>query len=293
MKINKITIGCANFGNTYGLNEKNLSKKKFWKIAKYAFNNKLFSFDTAYNYGNSQIFLGQIKDRISSRVHSKIKIDSKIPKNSTPFQIYEIILTMLSQLNINSLNIVYFHDAKNLLGKNGKKIFEQLQLMKNIKIINKIGVSVYSVTEINKIIQKYKIDSIQIPVNVLDKRFINRDLLKKLKRKKIEIIARSIFLKGLLTKRSQDLPNHFHKFKNVLNKFDYICSRENVSKVKYCLDFVAKNSSIDRFIIGVSSEKQLKEILNKYKKKRYYSKLRLPNIVSRQLLDPRNWKSSF
>ena len=41
---------------------------------------------------------------------------------------------------------MYFHDAKVLLKKNGKKIYNELALLKN-KLINKIGISVYSLKE--------------------------------------------------------------------------------------------------------------------------------------------------
>ena len=47
MKKNKLIIGCANVGNLYGVNEKEINSNKFNKIFKTAIKNKIFNFDTA------------------------------------------------------------------------------------------------------------------------------------------------------------------------------------------------------------------------------------------------------
>ena len=42
------------------------------------------------------------------------------------------------------------------------------------KIISKLGISVYEVREINKVLKLWKPDIIQMPVNIFDQRFIKK-----------------------------------------------------------------------------------------------------------------------
>ena len=50
----------------------------------------------------------------------------------------------------------------------------QLEKYKKKKIIKKIGVSVYSISDLRKVIKKYKIDTVLISLNVFDPRSIGR-----------------------------------------------------------------------------------------------------------------------
>ena len=57
-----------------------------------------------------------------------------------------------------------------------------------------IGVSFYNKNILLKTIKKFNLDFVQIPINIFDQRFIDKNMINKLK-KKIKIYARSIFLK--------------------------------------------------------------------------------------------------
>ena len=75
----------------------------------------------------------------------------------------------------------------------------------------------------------YKPDVIQLPFNVFDNRFQVTGKLKKLKRLKVEIHARSIFLQGLFFK---DVKN--------LSISGNTCS----STIKYCFIFASLNVEV-------------------------------------------------
>ena len=71
--------------------------------------------------------------------------------------------------------------------------------------IKKFGVSVYSIYELENILKIFTPDIVQFPVNVFNQSFFEENLLKKLKKKKIELHARSIFLQGLLLKKKKSI----------------------------------------------------------------------------------------
>jgi len=62
-----------------------------------------------------------------------------------------------------------------------------LKVLKNLKkkLIKKIGISIYDVEEIDKILKIFKPDIIQLPANIVDRMFLNENFLLKLKKKNI------------------------------------------------------------------------------------------------------------
>ena len=74
----------------------------------------------------------------------------------------------------NKLHAILLHSASDLLSKNSDEIFKILKRFKSSKIAKKIGVSSYDIKEVDKIIQKYKIDIVQIPLSILDQRICKK-----------------------------------------------------------------------------------------------------------------------
>lgn len=61
MRKNKLVLGTAQLGLDYGIANKigKPEKNKAFEIMKYAVENGINYFDTAYNYGNSEIIIGK------------------------------------------------------------------------------------------------------------------------------------------------------------------------------------------------------------------------------------------
>ena len=77
MKANKIILGCANLGQKYGIRDKSLKINEFKKIYKFALKKKIFYFDTAADYGNSEKLLGQIKSLGNKKIFFITKFQKK------------------------------------------------------------------------------------------------------------------------------------------------------------------------------------------------------------------------
>ena len=88
------------------------------------------------------------------------------------------------------------HNADDLLKSGADKLFKQLQILKQQGSISKIGVSIYTGSQLQKVIDRFSIDIVQLPFNILDNRLINSGILNKIYEKGIEIHARSVFLQG-------------------------------------------------------------------------------------------------
>ena len=130
INIKKYIIGCANFGQSYGLKEKNLNFKEFKKIFNLCVDKNILNFDTAADYGNSEHLLG----KIISKKKTQTKIITKLSKKKTfkniDNQIENQILKSIKRLGVKSLYAVHIHEPNMLLNKDKFKIYNSLSRLK-------------------------------------------------------------------------------------------------------------------------------------------------------------------
>ena len=179
------------------------------------------------------------------------------------------------------------HHVDDLRGKNGNILFSGLKIIKKQKKVKKIGVSIYSFDDLKWILKNYKIDIVQVPFNIFDQRLILNKWLKKLKKKKVEVHCRSVFLQGLIFK-SNSVPKRLKKIKKKIIEFHKWSKSNKISPIKAAIGFVLNYAKIDKLIIGVDNYKQLMEIINSLDNK----KLKIPKkfcIKEEKLINPSLW----
>ena len=282
----KLVIGSAQLGMNYGLfDNKKTSRKEFKKIEKLVLKSKINFIDTAVSYGHSENIIGNSKLK-NLHIITKIKIPNKKNIHIKKWVVEEISKSLI-KLKINRIYGVLIHDYRDLLGKYGKNYLLSLQELKRKKIIKKIGISVYDSQEIQKIWKFWKPDLIQVPFNPLDNRILDTGWVDILKKFKVKIFVRSIFLQGLLI--NENSSSRINKnYEILLNKFRNWCYKNNVSLLKACLHFVKQFKKIDYLVVGFNNYNQLKEIIDVFKKKQII----IPKKFSTNkinLIDPRKW----
>ncbi len=156
-----------------------------------------------------------------------------------------------------------------LIKKKVIKIKSVIDELKRKNLINRFGISIYSPLELKRIIRNIKPDVLQIPFNIFDKRFLEKKILSLIKKKKILLHSRSIFLQGLLLEDDISQFNfkkqHIKIFKEYINNL----RKKRLSNVEGCINFIRLNSKIfEKIIIGFDDEKQLNEIIRCFKKKK-------------------------
>ena len=280
----KLILGSANFGSYYGLNKNSLVKKKeIKKILKFCKNNGVGIIDTAFLYRNSEKLIG-------SFTNGEYKIITKLPRirknKDLNNEILKFVKISLKRLKMKKIYGLLIHDTKNFFSLNSKKYAVYLNSLKKKGIVKKIGFSIYHPAEVKKILNVIKPDIIQLPYNIIDRRFEKDGLLNKLNKKKIEIHARSVFLQGLLLNKSSKLPRFFYKWKRLFNLRDDFIKKNNLNYMDLALGFVKKNKKINKIVIGINSISHLKEILKSKKILKKY-----PNLQSKNqnLIIPYKW----
>ena len=99
----------------------------------------------------------------------------------TEHDVFKFVEKSLRNLKIESYYGVLLHNSNSLLGANFERVRYILHKLKEKKYTKKIGVSVYSPQELEKILYKIDMNIVQAPFNILDTRFYNSGLLERLK----------------------------------------------------------------------------------------------------------------
>ncbi len=284
----KLVLGTAQLGMNYGImGSKKIICSEFLKIQKTAIDSKIKYIDTAIDYGDSEKILGKSKLK-NLKIITKIKISNKIKSSDLESFIFNQIKLSMKKLNVNMLYGLLIHDFKNLKNKRQHLIVRSLEKLKQQKKINKIGISLYETSEIKKILKSWTPDIIQIPINVLDQRWLSGNLISRLKKKKIQIFSRSCFLQGLLVSdiKNKKVPK---KLNELIYKFKKWCEKKKISRLEACIHFIKNVSGVDFVVIGINSNNHLNEIIKVFKKKKKNFLIRNFSTPKKKIIDPRYW----
>ena len=283
----KIIIGAANFGFKYGFknNQTRIDSQEILQIRELCNTYGIDKIDTSMDYGDSEKIIGQTLNGYD--VTTKIQYLSGT-QNQIKDKIIFSVNRSLSRLKTSQIYCLMLHDPLQLTSSNGKFIFKVLNSLKDKGLIKKIGVSVYDHDLLEKLISIYDFDVVQFPCNYLNQGFLNTSLISKLKKKSIEIQARSIFLQGYLTNNEINKNQYLKKWSKLFLEIEKWHSDNKISKLESCLSFISSIKYLDGFVIGVENANQLKNILkiDRVKKLKKY----FPQSFDRYLIDTRFWK---
>ena len=265
----KLGIGTAQFGLDYGISNTSgkTSLKEVQSILKIATENGVDVLDTANFYGDSESAIGScLHEQNRFRIITKTPVLKENRYSSDDgIIIKKAFYESLKRLKLSSVAGLLIQDAYNVLAEGGEFLYEGMLELKYKGLVEKIGFSVYNGEQIDKLLDLYDFELIQVPVNVLDQRLIKGGELKKLKNKDIEIHARSIFLQGLLLMEPDNLHSFFDPIKPVINKYRSFIISRGLTPVEGAINFVASVPEIDYIIVGVNTAEHLKTNLDGFK----------------------------
>jgi aryl-alcohol dehydrogenase-like predicted oxidoreductase len=285
----KLALGTVQFGLPYGVANINgqISPEEAGSMINTAQKEGIELIDTAIGYGESETCLGSIGI-------NNLKAVSKLP--SIPDNITDIygwmevqVTASLRRLNIDSLYGLLLHHPEQLLGIKGCQIYEALEKIKEKKLIQKSGISIYSPDELDLICGNYTFDIVQSPFNIIDQRLYLSGWLNKLKVQGVEVHVRSAFLQGLLLIPLHEIPVYFSPWENYFVAWKSWLEEKSLLPVEGCLAFIKKFSDISYLLVGADNSSHLNEIISAFKKTEANG---FPEIFSsdEKLINPSLWK---
>lgn len=262
--VSRLAMGTAQLGLNYGVanTRGQLSKSEAAEVLTEAARHGIRTLDTATLYGESECRLGQIGVQ-DWQVVSKL---SSLPPgcSDTGAWVLRELQDSLARLKVDKLYGLLLHRPSELLGAQGPALYAALKELQGEKMVQKIGISIYSPDELPLLMERYSFDLVQAPMSVFDRRLIQSGWLDRLVGLGVEVHARSVFLQGLLL--MSERPAQFARWASLWRCWDQWLEQTKETPLAVCLQFVLSYPQISRVVVGVDSSDQLREIITAVQK---------------------------
>jgi aryl-alcohol dehydrogenase-like predicted oxidoreductase len=284
----KLALGTVQFGLPYGISNVGgkVMREDVKRILTLSRESGIDTLDTAIAYGNSEASLG------AAGIEG-FNVITKLPTIPESVQdvsrwVRDEVHASLHRMGLQMAYGLLMHQPKQLLGLKGRAVVQALERLKVEGLIQKIGVSIYSPTELNPVLDVCQIDLVQAPFNLIDQRLNTTGWLQKLHDAGVEVHTRSIFLQGLLLMPSTMIPEKFQPWSELWNTWHEWLANHPFSAAQACICFVKAFPQIDRMVVGVESVEQLRQLIDAEKKP---FDAEFPDIMctDERLINPTYW----
>ena len=265
MHFSKLMLGTVQFGLNYGI--ANTAGKPSYETARdiiqAAYESGVNCLDTAAGYGDSEVVLGRALAEL--KLKDKMHVISKVPgisqqniseRDAERF-IVESVENSLARLGIQRLAACLFHVEQDI------RHIGILQRLEKKGLIGGAGISLDTNQYCRDVIAA-GIKYVQLPYNVLDKRF--DDFLPLAQQNGIAVFTRSVYLQGLLLMPDDQIREALLEVIPIRRRLACLAVDAGMDMSELCMRFVLSNPSITSILTGVDNNEQLRQNLQLMKK---------------------------
>lgn len=282
----KLALGTVQFGLRYGIANTTgqVTPQEIAAILATARASGVDMLDTAIAYGDSEAQLG-------AAGIAGFHVVSKLPKlDGGPDDICAMVEGAITRLGVDTLYGLLLHRSEDLVGPEGAEVYASMAQLKKRGLVQKIGVSIYGPAELDSVMSQFDIDLVQAPFNVFDRRLVTSGSLARLRTAGVEVHTRSALLQGLLVMGPNARPVFFDRWSQLWSLWDNWYAEIGATPLEAALGFVLAEPGIDRVLVGVDSNLQLREILRTVGTSRQIPPAALAT-EDINLINPARWKS--
>lgn len=301
--ISPLTLGTAQLGTSYGIANKNglPSEGDAQAIIECALSGGISSFDTARSYGCAESRLGKVLSLLPSDdycIVTKLAPMTDLPERASGAEIATAVeasvLASCDALQRDHLDVVMFHRSEDMFRADGAAL-DHLAKLGESGAVREIGVSVYSPEEAIKCVGDPRIAHIQIPFNLLDRRWTGTFARVVAQRSDLRIHVRSVFLQGLLVSDASVWPRWASSAGQIVERISELSARfKRLNPADLCIAYVRAFPWVATLVLGVDTQAQLEELMG-YARERALSPGEVREVrrsmgdIPERLLDPRQW----
>ena len=263
MTTNRLVLGTVQLGMRYGVNNKSGQPdlRTAEGIVNAAWEGGIREFDTAHAYGESECVLGKVLKRLE--IENEVKVITKLSptlNHLVPMNLKQTLEESLERLCVSKLYGIMLH-MEELLDQWDQGLGETLSDLVLSGLVDHIGVSVYSPQKSLEALEIKGITMVQVPSNIMDRRFENAGVFQTAEIKSKLIYVRSIFLQGLLFKDHDDLLPSMSFASQTLKSFELLARRAKISRQKLALGYVREVYPEAKILFGAETISQVKSNL--------------------------------
>ncbi|WP_313523311.1 aldo/keto reductase [Stutzerimonas kunmingensis] len=261
-RLAKLALGTAQFGLAYGVaNQRGqLPVEEAHAILQHAEKAGLRTLDTAIAYGSSEAVLGGT-NLGGFEVITKL---SAVPDGCSDVEAWVAteLEGSLARLNIARIDGLLLHRPAQLLEASGAALYNALSKQREQGLVRRIGISIYAPEELDQLLERYQLDLVQAPFNIMDTRLRDSGWLERLARSGTRLHVRSVFMQGLLLMSKQARPAKFDRWSAHWSLWQDWLKQTGLTPLQACLRHALAVPEIERVVVGVDSLAQLVGILH-------------------------------
>ncbi len=254
----RLVLGTVQLGLAYGINNRTgqPSMDQALAIVAEAWKNGIREFDTAQAYGTSEEVLGRVFAALKIGREAKVitKLDPKLGHQNVS-DLDQGLQASLKKLGVARLSGLMLHHESQLdVWRQGLGVWFKRQQEKGF--LEHVGASVYSPAKAMEALETDGIQFVQVPSNILDRRFDKAGVFRRAKELGKTIYIRSVYLQGLLLMRPQDIEPEMDFSRDSIKILHSLALDLGVSIEELCLGYVLSKWPEAQVVFGAETVEQ-------------------------------------
>jgi len=259
----RLVLGTAQLGMPYGIANRTgqPDMETALSLIKTAWEQGIREFDTAQGYGESEAVLGRAFASLG--IADEVRIITKLEPRLEPGRRDEIkraVDRSLERLGVPRLYGLLLH-REEWLDKLNNVLANTLGGLVRDGAVQHPGVSLYTPLKAVQALRADIMEMIQVPANILDRRFAAAGVFKLAGEKGKKVYIRSVFLQGLLLMKPEDLPARMAFAKPTLEKIDQLRAPYEYSRAEMALLYIKAKYPQAKIVLGAETPAQLEQNL--------------------------------
>lgn len=266
LSLSRLMLGTAQLGmGTYGISNRT-GQIDDRELLRYCERIGVNCYDTAYEYGDAELKLGAyFEGRPAPFIVSKLKVAQDLPsERELERSMVARTEQMLERLRLKKLPALMVHDPA-MLERYGPAVGRILRAMRQDGLIERGGVSfgadpVEQYRRCAELVRGDIFEVVQLPFNVLDRRLVQCGALADFARAGKLVVARSVFLQGLLLMEPDALPPALQaEGAPLLERLRTFAAAQGMSVAQLALSYARDEPGIHCLVIGAEQPGQIRD----------------------------------
>ena len=293
----RLVLGTVQLGMPYGIANKTgqPNHTTATEIIRKAWESGIREFDTGQGYGESETVLGKVFAVLG--IAQKVLVISKFDPQLNHLDAKALSTALdqsLQRLGILSLYGIMLHREQFLLDWD-QGLGNILRNCVQTSRVQHIGISVYSPEKAIQALNTKGIDFVQLPTNILDRRFEKAKVFELARKKQKRIYIRSVFLQGLLLMEPTEISEKMTHVKPIVERIKILSKDLGLTPQELALGYLKLEMPDSQIVFGAEQPMQVKRNVECWTKN--YS----PSIasavkktfkdISENIINPTLWQS--
>ena len=289
-------LGTAQLGLSYGVANRvgKPEQRAATEIVKEAWQLGIREFDTAQAYGDSESTLGKALADLELSTEAKI-IPNPHPdldhKNAD--LILRSLNNSLKKISIPRFFCVMLH-REEMLSNWRHGVSKSVETLVKSGLTQYIGISVYSPEKAITALKNPDFSMVQVPSNILDRRFEEAGVFEIALDRRKTIYIRSAFLQGLILLNPDEMPEFLSFAKITVTKLHELAQIYDVTVIEMALGYLKEMMPSAKIVFGAETSRQVKENFIAWQKgipRQMANEIRaMFKDVDERILNPTLWK---